>query len=170
MTITRHYNKTSPKLELWTVCEDSAVTKMIYAQGNTVATGGVFLGAPEKDDALGLLLSENNNEIEITSIGTPVKINPPAAAELYKLDAEADKAALQAAAYFLYNKRVRQVVRLKQKVNPLLKYHRLECQSIDFIVANDTSEAAEKAGFNSGYGKIFKEPADFREESNALTS
>lgn len=171
MTITQYYNKTHPKIELWTACERSAVTKMIYAQKNLVDVGGVFLGALEKDDSLGLLLSENNSEIEITSIGTPVKINPPAAAELYRLDAEADKTALQSAAYFLYNRRVQQVVRLKQQVNPLIKYHRLECQPIDFIVANDTSVAAEKAGINSGYGKIFKETSiDHKEEPNAFIS
>lgn len=174
MTITQHYSKTSPDIELWTVCEDSAVTKMIYAQKNTTEIGGVFLGALEKDDSLGLLLSENNEKmekIEITSIGTPVKMNPPAAAALHKLDAEADKKALQSGAYFLYNKRVLQVVRLKQQINPLIRYHRLECQPMDFIVSNDTSQTAEQAGINSGYGKIFQEPStDLKEEADALVT
>jgi len=171
MSITQYYNKTHPEVELWTACEDAAVTKMIFAQKNTAEIGGVFLSPPEKNDSMGLLLSENIDEIEITSIGIPVKINSPAAAELYKLDAEADKVTQQNAAYFYYNKRISQIVRLAQKNNPLIRYHRLECQPIDSIVANDTSEAAEKAGTNSGYGKIFKESStEFKEDVNALIS
>lgn len=155
MNVSTHYSFQNPEMELWTAVEDSAVTKMHYNQKETVKGEAIFLGAIEKNDALGLALSENNKNLSITSIGAPVRVNPPAAKGLSKLGHASDKTTSQAAGHFFYLKRVEQLIKKLSEAGFNIQYSRLECLPIDHVVKDDTSEAAMQAGIESGSGRIF---------------
>jgi hypothetical protein len=154
LKITTHYSQANPEMELYTAVEDSAVTKIHYNQKETVQGEAVFLGAIEKNDDMGLALSEDNKNMRLTSIGAPVRINPPAARKLGRLGHAADKVALQSGSHFVYKKRIEQLIKKLADAGFQIYYHRLECAPIDGIVANDTSDAGMRAGIESGSGQL----------------
>jgi len=154
MNISTHFSPQNPEMELYTAVEDSAITKIHYNQKETIKGEAVFLGAIEKNDVAGLLLSKNNKDLEITSIGAPVRINPKGAGKLAKLGHAADKIALQSAGHFVYEKRVRQIINKLAEAGYNIRYQRLDCEPLDHVVSGDTSDAAMMAGIESGSGKI----------------
>lgn len=154
MKISTHYSQKNPEMELYTAVEDSAVTKIHYNQKETIKGEAVFLGAIEKNDVLGLALSGDNKKMRLTSIGAPVRINPPAGRQLVKLGHAADKVALQSSSHFIYEKRITQLIKKLSEAGYQIYYLRLDCAPIDGVVSNDVSEMAMRAGIESGSGKI----------------
>jgi hypothetical protein len=154
LKVTFHYSPENPDIELWTVVEDSAITKMHYNQKETISGGAIFLGAIEKNDALGLALSSGNTNLSILSIGTPVRVNPQTAKKFSKLGHAGDKINLQNGGFFLHEKRTEQLVEKLNGVGYQIVYRRLECASMDGIVSNDTSDLAKSVGIESGSGQI----------------
>ena len=155
MNIHTHYSDKTPDMELWAVVEDTAITKIHYSQGETIKGEAVFLGAIEKNDVLGLALSENNHDMSITSIGIPTRIHPQTARQLTKAGHAADKVALQNAGHFVDEKRIIQLIKKLNKEGNRIQYHRLECKALDDIVRNSTDDRAMQAGLDSGSGQIF---------------
>ena len=153
--VSTHYSLDSPDLELYAAVEDSAVTKIHYNQKQTIKGEAVFLGAIEKNDVAGLALSPDNKKMSITSIGAPVRVNPPAALQLVKLGHAADKIALQSAGHFLNGKRAEQLIKKLAEAGYQIGYSRLECKPIDNIVCNSTDDRAMRAGIESGSGQIY---------------
>jgi len=154
MKVSTHHSDLNPDMELWTAVEDSAITKIHFNQKQTVKGEAAFLGAIEKNDVLGLLASPDNKNLQITSIGVPVRINPPAALKYTKTGHAGDKIALQAAGHFLYEKRVKQIIEKLIEAGCKFSYLRLDCDPLDGLVSNDTSATAQNAGIESGSGKI----------------
>ena len=154
MKISTHYSQANPEMELYTAVEDSAVTKVHYNQKETIKGEAVFLGAIEKNDVLGLALSNDNKKMRLTSIGAPVRVNPPAARRLVKLGHAADKIALQSSSHFIYEKRITQLIKKLSEAGYQIYYLRLDCAPIDGVVSNDVSETAMRAGIESGSGQI----------------
>jgi hypothetical protein len=154
MNISTHLSSVNPELELYIAVEDSAVTKISYNQGETIKGEAVFLGAIEKNDDIGLMLSKNNKKLAVTSIGAPVRINPPAAVNLKKLGHAADKAALQSAGHFVYQRRVGQLIEKLREAGYDINYIRLECLPMDSVVRNNAGDEAMRAGIESGSGKL----------------
>jgi hypothetical protein len=154
MNIHTHYSHEESEMELWAAVEDSAITKLHYNQKNTIKGAAVFLGAIEKNDVMALSLSPENKKMSVISIGTPTRINPPAALKLSRLGHAADKKALQDASHFNYEKRVKQLMKKLHEVGYNIGYSRLECAPLDGVTTNDTSDVAMKAGVNSGSGPI----------------
>lgn len=152
--VSTHYSPDAPDLELYVAVEDSAVTKIHYNQKQTIKGEAVFLGAIEKNDVAGLALSSGNKKMHITSIGAPVRVNPPAALQLVKLGHAADKVALQSAGHFLNEKRAGQLIKKLAEAGYEIGYSRLECKPIDNIVCNSTDKRAMRAGIESGSGQI----------------
>lgn len=163
MKISTHYSQNNPEMELYTAVEDSAITKIHYNQKETIKGEAVFLGAIEKNDVLGLALSGDNKKMRLTSIGAPVRINPPAARKLVKLGHAADKISLQSSGHFIYEKRIAQVIKKLSETGYQIYYLRLDCAPIDGVVSNDVSEMAMRAGIESGSGQI----EHIREAQNA---
>jgi hypothetical protein len=154
LKISFHYSPDNPSLELYAAVEDSAVTKIDYNQRETIKGEAVFLGAIEKNDALGMIVSSDNKNLDITSIGAPVRVNPGKTKKLGRLGHAADKTALLAAGHFIYQKRIDQLMSKLAETGYKIKYLRLECGAIDHIVRNNIGDAAMEAGINSGYGQI----------------
>ena len=154
MQVSIHYSPQNPGMELWTAVEDTAVTKMHFNQTDTVHGGAVFLGAIEKNDVMGLVLSRDNKNLLIHSIGAPVRVNPPAAKQLKKLGHAADKVALESGGHFVYEQRVEQLIEKLSEANYSINYQRFACKPIDAVTSIDTSKAAMEAGIDSGSGKI----------------
>jgi hypothetical protein len=154
MKISTHYSQTNPDMELYTAVEDSAITKIHYNQKETIKGEAVFLGAIEKNDVLGLALSDDNKKMRLTSIGAPVRVNPPAGRQLAKLGHAGDKVALQSSSHFIYEKRIKQLIKKLSEAGYQIYYLRLDCAAIDGVVSNDVSEMAMRAGIESGSGQI----------------
>ena len=66
--------------------------------------------------------------------------------------------------HFVYNKRVEGVIRKLTENGFKIEYLRLECKAIDSVVANDTSDAAMRAGIESGSGNINNLPQGGKNE------
>jgi len=154
MKISVHYSGGNQDMEIYTAVEDSAITKVGYSQRETIKGESVFLGAVEKNDVLSFCLSPDNKNMSITSIGTPVRINPEGAKTLNKEGSGATVKATRTASHFVYDKRVEATIAKLKEADYKIKYLRLECEPIDWIVANDTSDEARIAGINSGSGQI----------------
>ncbi|MFH2131593.1 MAG: hypothetical protein ABIK68_14545, partial [bacterium] len=150
LKIFTHQSDKNSNIELWAICEDSAITKYSYNQKETIKGEAIFLEFVEKNDVLGLTLAANNDGIKITSIGAPVRIAPESARKLVKLGHAADKVTQRDASHFVFDKRVQQAI----EKNNIKCYLRLECLPIDNIVLNSTTDNALKCGIESGSGQI----------------
>jgi hypothetical protein len=149
-----HQSNKHPDIELWAVCEDTAITKFSYNQKQTIKGEAIFLDFAEKNDVLGMAVAQNNEGLKLTSIGAPVRIHPESAKKLVKLGHGADKVAARDANQLVFNKRVEQVIEKLKSANHKIHYHRLECEPIDSIVLNSTVDNAMKLGIESGAGNI----------------
>lgn len=149
-----HKSDEHPNIELWAVCEDTAVTKFSYNQKQTIKGEAIFLEFAEKNGVLGMAVAENNDNLQITSIGAPVRLNPESSKKLAKLGHGADKIAARDANQFVYAERVEQVIEKLKAASQKIHYHRLECKPIDSVVLNSTTDNAMKLGIESGAGKL----------------
>ena len=167
LNISTHYSFEASDLELYIGVEDSAITKVGYNQGATIKGEAIFLGAVEKNDVLGFLLADNNKNMILHSIGAPARINPVRAKKLSKKGHAAMTSMLRRSNHFVYNKRVEGVIAKLTENGFKIDYLRLECNAIDSVVANDTSDQAMRAGIASGDGTINHLPQGGKNEKIA---
>ncbi|MCP4755995.1 MAG: hypothetical protein GY866_34475, partial [Proteobacteria bacterium] len=154
LLVSTHKSEEHPDMALWEIVEDSAVTKMDFNAKETIKGEAIFLGSVEKNDVMAMAVSPSNENLQITSIGTPVRVHPQTARKLKKLGHGGDKVAYRDATHFVYDERVEQVIAKLTAANYKIEYLRLECSPIDNTILTSTTEAAQNAGIDSGSGHI----------------
>jgi hypothetical protein len=154
LLISTHDSNRHPDMSLLEVVIDTAITRMNYNSKETVKGEAVFLGSVEKNDVLGLASSLNNDGLQITSIGAPVRVHTGSVKELNKSGHAAMKVMKRDATHHVFDGRVEQVLSKYKKLGAKIDHLRLECAPIDHIVLNSTTYDALQAGVKSGSGKI----------------
>lgn len=134
---------------------DAAVTRLNFNQKSTIKDESLFLGAPDKNDSFRLLLSAQNQGLQVTSIDAPVRVDPEGAISLEKENSDALNVTMRNAQNHVSLFRARDLMKkLNEQGNADLNLHELYCKPIDHIVRNSTTQEALEAGRESGSGMI----------------
>ena len=154
LNVTTHDSNKHGDMALWEVVEDSAITRMDYNSKKTIKGEAIFLGEVEKNDVLRMAIADNNDGLHMTSIGVPVRVTPERDKKLEKSGHGAMKVKRREASHFIHENNIEKTMQKLKQLGLNIEYLRLECDPIDSVLPNSTTEEAMRLGRESGSGKI----------------